>query len=126
MATTSLKSFAHSSGKSAGKKKGSFSGQLLGKMAEGLEALEAIAELAAGQLNRFMSLAQEAVKTYAKKLEAQATIPFANPDVNFNPTLNPMRAAMQAPSPSLGGGGSKRSKPQQPAKKSKQKKSDKS
>jgi hypothetical protein len=101
MASTTLKSFAQSSRKLAGKKKGGFLGKLLGKDAEGLEALEAIAALAAGHFNNFMALAQKAVKTYAKKLETKMTIPFANPDEGFNPTLNPQKAAMRK-APSLG------------------------
>jgi len=107
-----LHSFAQSSGALAGKKEGGFSGQLLGKMAEGLEALEAIAELAAGKFNRFMSLAQEAVKTYAKRLDTLKTIPFANPDDGFNPTLNPQKAALrQQAQPAPGLGSKTRAKP---------------
>ncbi len=103
MAST-LRSFAQSSGKLAGKKQGGFSGKLLGKMAEGAEAIDAMAALAANKFNNFMALAQAAVKTYAKKLETKMTMPFANPDEGFNPTLNVQKAATrQAPSLGLGG-----------------------
>ena len=105
MASTTMKSFAQSTGQLAGKKKGSFLGKLLGKDADGLEALQAIAALAAGKFNHFMELAQTAVKTYAKKLETLKTIPFANPDVDFNPTLNLQKAALRK-TPALGLGNS--------------------
>ena len=114
MTATTMKSFAQSSGKLAGNKKGNFLGKLLGKDADGLEALQAFAALAAGKFNMFMELAQAAVKTYAKKLETLKTIPFANPDVDFNPTLNPQKAAMRK-APALGLGSSSVVKKQKPS-----------
>ena len=102
MTATTMKSFAQSSGKAAGKKKGGFSGQLLGKLADGIEAIDAMAALAAGHVNRFMQLAAAAVKTHTQKLEAKATIPFVNPDYDFNATLNPQKAALRNAAPKLG------------------------
>ncbi len=112
MSSITMKSFADSSGSNAGKKSGGFSGKLLGKMADGLEALEAIAALAANKANIFMELAMKAVKVHAQKLEARMTMPFANPDMDFNPTLNPQKAALRTPTLGLGGGGSSRPKRQ--------------
>ena len=113
MTSITLQSFADSSGKSAGKKKGGFSGELLGKVAEGLEALEAFAALAAAKSNLFMELAMKALKVHAQKLETKLTIPFANPDQEFNPALNPARAAMTPKAPTLGGGSSKKRQKQE-------------
>lgn len=107
MTTTTMKSFAHSSGQSANQKSGQFSGALLGKVAEGLEALEAIKALALGHANKFMQLAMEAVHVTAKKLEAVGTKPFASQDLEFNAALNPVAAA--APNtPGLGSTGKAR------------------
>jgi hypothetical protein len=61
MTTTTMRSFAQSTGQSANEKSGSFSGSLLGKLAEGLEALDAIASLAEAKINRFMELAAQAI-----------------------------------------------------------------
>lgn len=87
--TTTMKSFAHSSGQSASQKSGQFKGALLGKIAEGLEALEAMKALAIGQANRFMQLAMDAVHVTAKKLETISTKPFASQELEFNAALNP-------------------------------------
>ena len=107
---TTMKSFANSTGQSANQKTGAFSGALLGKVAEGLEALEAIGALALSQGQRFMQLAQTAIKTYAKKLAASNTIPFATSDLEFNSTLNIAKAVARTRTPALGlGGGSSRS-----------------
>jgi hypothetical protein len=126
MTATTMKSFAQSTGLAANKKSGGFSGKLLGKMAEGLEALEAIGALALNQGKRFMQLAQEAVKTYAVKLEASRTMPFATPDLEFNSPVNPQKAALRAPSLGMGAGGSRRqAQPQNHEKQAKQKKEDK-
>ena len=102
MTVTTMKSFAQSSGKAAGKKEGGFSGKLLGKLADGLEAIEAMAALAAGHVNRFMQLAAQAVHAHTQKLESLKTIPFANPDHGFNETLNPQKAALRNATPKLG------------------------
>lgn len=105
MSSTTMKSFAHSSGKSANGKSGELTGKLLGKMADGLEAIEALACLAAGKANRFYELAMTAVKVQAKKLEAALTKPYANPDMDFNAPVNAEKAALRrAPALGLGGG----------------------
>jgi hypothetical protein len=89
MTTTTMKSFAQSTGQSDNKKSGSFSGSLLGKMAEGLEALEAIANLAEAKVNRFMELAAQAAHVAKQTLDAAMTKPFATPDLEFNASLTP-------------------------------------
>lgn len=114
MSSITMKSFADSSGKSANKKSGGFGGRLLGKMADGMEALEAMASLAAGKANRFMELAMIAVKVKAQKLEAALTMPFANPDMDFNAPVNAEKAALRrAPALGLGSGGRTSAKPKQ-------------
>lgn len=105
MTTTTLNSFAKSTGKTAAKKSGGFTGSLLGKAAEGLAALEAIGQLAAGHANRFMELALEAAKIAKQTLQAGMTIPFASQELEFNAAINP---AARAPSLGLGAGGSRR------------------
>lgn len=87
--TTTMRSFARSTGQLANEKSGSFSGELLGKMAEGLEALEAIANLAEAKVNRFMELAIEAAHVAKQTLAAAMTMPFATPDLEFNASLTP-------------------------------------
>lgn len=119
---TTMKSFAHSTGQSANQKTGAFTGALLGKVAEGLEALEAIGALAMSQGQRFMQLAQTAIKTYAKKLAASHTIPFATSDLEFNSTINLAKAAARTRTPALGLGGSRSSRPVKLAEKHQEKK----
>jgi len=111
MSKTTLNSFAKSTGKTAAKKSGGFKGTLLGKAAEGLEALEAIGQLAIGHANRFMELALEAAKVAKQTLEAGMTIPFASQELEFNAALNP---AARAPSLGLGAGGSRRTQARPP------------
>lgn len=108
MTVTTMKSFAQSTGKSANKKSGQFTGALLGKLAEGLEALEAMSALAMGQANRFMELAMQAVHVTKQKLEAIATKPFASQDVEFNAAINPAARAAAPKVPGLGASGSSR------------------
>ena len=103
MTSTTMKSFAQSTGQSANQKSGSFSGLLLGKLAEGIDALNAMAALAAGHANRFMELAIQAAKVAKQTLEAAKTIPFASHDKDFNAAINPARASMFK-APGLGGG----------------------
>jgi|GEM_PF-2046933 len=102
MTVSTLQSFAHSSGQSANGKTGDFSGSLLGKIAEGLDALEAIKNLAEAKVNRFMELAAQAANIAKQTLQATRTIPYASPDVEFNPTLNVEKAAIAPKSPGLG------------------------
>lgn len=92
MTTTTMKSFAHSTGKSANQKSGSFTGALMGKLTDGLDALEAMKALAIGQYNRFMELAIQAAHVTKQKLEAAKTIPFASQENDFNAAINPARA----------------------------------
>lgn len=115
MSSITMKSFADSSGKNASKKSGGIAGKLLGKMADGTQALEAMACLAAAKVNRFYQLAMEAVHVQAQKLEAAMTKPFANPDMHFNAPVNAEKAALRrsAPALGLGGGGSARKKRKQ-------------
>lgn len=94
-----IKSFSKSTGADAVKTKGSFFGKLLGKDAEGLEALEAIKSLAEKSVNRFMELAIKAANVVKLKLEATRTIPFASPDMEFNPSI----VAHAPKAPGLGG-----------------------
>jgi hypothetical protein len=96
-----MKSFAHSTGQSANAKAGTFSGSLLGKAAEGMEALEAIASLVEAKVNRFMELAIKAANVAKQTLAAAHTIPFANPDLEFN-------ASITHQAPSLGGTSSRK------------------
>jgi len=112
MSSITMKSFADSSGSSAGKKSGGFKGALLGKAAEGMDALEAFASLAKAKVNRFMELAAQAAHVAKQTLAAAKTMPFANPDMDFNPTLNVEKAVArrQAPTLGLGGGSSGRKK----------------
>ncbi len=110
MTASTLKSFAQSTGLAANKSKGEFSGALLGKMAEGLEALEAIKNLAEAKINRFMELAIQAANVAKQTLAATKTIPFATPDLEFNPTLNMEKAALAPKVPGLGSSGKSQSK----------------
>ena len=110
MSSITMRSFADSTGSSAGKKKGDFAGKLLGKAAEGLEALKAMAALAAHEANLFMDLAMRAVKVHAQRLETKLTMPYANADMNFNPTLNIEKASQRRVLPSLGMGAGSRGK----------------
>ena len=105
MTATTMKSFAQSTGKSANQKSGGFTGSLLGKLAEGAEALEAIKALALGHANRFMELAIQAAHVTKQKLDAAMTIPFASQDVDFNAAINPARA-LGPKTPGLGTSGS--------------------
>ena len=118
MTASTLKSFAQSTGLAANKSKGQFSGALLGKMAEGLEALDAIKNLAEAKVNRFMELAIQAANVAKQTLEATKTIPFATPDLEFNPTLNIEKAALAPKGPGLG------SSAKTPAKRKRKKKSE--
>ena len=102
MTSTTMKSFAKSTGKAANQRSGQFTGALLGKLAEGLEALEAIKALAMGQANRFMELAMQAVHVTKQKLEAVATKPFASQDRDFNAAINPAVRASAPRTPGLG------------------------
>lgn len=102
MSSITMKSFADSSGSSAGKKEGGFAGKLLGKAAEGMDAIEAFASLAKAKVNRFMELAAQAAHVAKQTLEAAKTMPFANPDMDFNPTLNVEKAVARRQAPSLG------------------------
>lgn len=101
MTSTTMKSFAHSTGKSANAKSGKFTGALMGKLTEGLEALDAIKALAVGEYNRFMELAIQAAHVTKQKLEAAMTIPFASQEADFNAAINPARA-MAPKGPGLG------------------------
>ena len=105
-----MKSFSQSSGKSANSKSGEFSGALLGKMASGLDALEALANLAVAKVNRFMELAAQAAHVARQTLSATKTIPFATPDLEFNPAINPAKVAMAPKTPGLGSSGTMRKK----------------
>jgi hypothetical protein len=98
MTITTVNSFAKSTGSAANKKTGEMAGKLLGKMAEGLEAMEAIGQLAKAKVNNFMELAIKAAHVAKQTLEAAATKPFATPDLEFNTGLNV---------PTLGMGGTK-------------------
>ena len=102
MTTTTMRSFANSTGKSANSQKGQFNGTLLGKLADGLEALEAIKALAVGHANRFMELAIQAAHVTKQKLDAAMTIPFASKEIIFNAAINPARVSTPK-APSLGG-----------------------
>lgn len=95
----SIKDFAKATGKAANERSGSVSGKLLGKLAEGLEALEAMANLAAAKVSRFMELAAAAAYVTKQTLAATHTIPFATPDSGFNPSIN----AYSPRAPGLGG-----------------------
>jgi hypothetical protein len=110
MTVASLKSFSKSSGLDANKEKGSFSGKLLGKAANGMEALAAIKVLAQGHANRFMELAIQAAKIAKQTLSAAKTIPFASQDIDFNAAINPVAAAAAPKGLSLGASSSKKKK----------------
>lgn len=103
-----MKSFAQSTGLAANSKSGNFHANLLGKVAEGLDALEAIGQLASGKFNRFMELAMQAAKVAKQTLESAKTIPFASVYINFNPTLNIEKASLRGPG--LGGSSHSRGK----------------
>lgn len=107
MSSITMRSFADSSGSSAGKKEGGFTGKLLGKAAEGMDAIEAFASLAVAKVNRFMELAAQAAQVAKQTLTAVKTMAFANPDMDFNPTINVEKAVARRQAPTLGlGGGS--------------------
>jgi len=108
---TTMKSFAHSTGQSANSKSGEFKGALLGKAADGAEAMAALANLAMGHVNRFMQLAIQAAKVHTQKLAAAMTMPFASPDMDFNPTLNVEKAALAPRGLGLGGSARAKAKP---------------
>jgi len=56
-----------------------------------------------------MELAAQAAHVAKQTLEAAKTMPFANPDMDFNPTLNVEKAVARRQAPTLGlGGGSGR------------------
>ena len=86
--TTTLNSFAQSTGQAAGQKTGEIAGKLLGKVANGLEALAAMKALSEGKVSLFMELAKEAAHVLVQKLDTLATKPFATPDLEFNGTLD--------------------------------------
>ena len=87
MSVTTMDSFAQSTGKSANKKAGEFAGRLLGKIANGLDALDAMLAVAEGNTNKFMELAKEATHVLVQKLDAIGTMAFASPDNEFNGSL---------------------------------------
>ena len=97
MTVSTLKSFAHSTGQSANKKSGEFSGALLGKVASGPDAMAAIKSLSGGDVGSFMKQSIDAANVNREVIEASKTIPFASPDLDFNPTLNPEKAALKTP-----------------------------
>jgi len=99
MTTSTLQSFAQSTGQSANNRTGEFSGSLLGKIASGPEAMAAIKSLSAADVGGFMGQAIKAANVDKTTLAATRTIPFASPDLNFNPTLNPEKAAIAAKAP---------------------------
>ena len=110
MTITTMKSFAQSTGQTANRKSGTLTGSLLGKWAEGFEAMEAIKALAMGHANRFMDLAMQAVHITKQKLEAVATKPFASPDLEFNSALHPSRRAKAPKTLGLGTSSNKRTR----------------
>lgn len=99
-----IRDFAKATGKAANEKSGSISGKLLGKVAEGLEALEAMANLAVAKVSRFMELAAAAAHITKQTLAAAHTIPFATPDTGFNPSIS----GFSPRAPGLGGSTSQR------------------
>ena len=94
-----IKDFAKATGKAANEKSGSISGKLLGKMAEGLEALDAMANLAVAEVSRFMEMAAVAAHVTKQTLAAAMTIPFATPENSFNPSIS----GFNPRAPGLGG-----------------------
>lgn len=101
MTITTVNSFARSTGSTANEKVGGMSGKLLGKMAEGIEAMEAIGQLARAKVNNFMELAMKAAHVAKQTLEAAATKPYATPDLEFGRSIN-------VPTLGLGGGSKQR------------------
>lgn len=80
--------FSKVSGSGALKRLGSISGKFLGKLANGLEAVEAMKCLADAKPNGFMEKAREAIHVAVKKLETIGTIAYANPDEGFNASMS--------------------------------------
>lgn len=103
MTITTVNSFARSTGSTANEKVGGMSGKLLGKMAEGIEAMEAIGQLARAKVNNFMELAMKAAHVAKQTLEAAVTKPYATSELEFGRSIN-------VPTMSMGGNKQRRIK----------------
>ena len=87
--------FNTGSGANAMERTGKVAGMMLGKLVQAIEpAMKALSEP-----KKYMENATKAVQATVQTLASKTTMPFANPDGNFNSSINPGRSGPKPAGP---------------------------